>query len=181
MGASFTNIHIYSTQAEEVGKTLAQAGATPAYIGSSSSRWTSVYPEKSETQDADILKEVAASLSKLNATWGLASLVHDSDIFQYWLFKDGIEVDSYDSAPGYWQDEELPPAGGNVNILSQLIGDDCDKSAIEHVLRDDEDEFLFAEDRCAGFAKCLGINERFSTVGFEYISSEGTDEFHQVD
>jgi hypothetical protein len=48
----------------------------------------------------------------------VAFIVHDSDIFLYWLCDGGKELDRYNSAPGYFTDKETPPEGGNPETLA---------------------------------------------------------------
>src|SRR5262249_19491163 len=63
------------------------------------------------------LSEMASRLSKALNRPVIAFLVHDSDVFFYWLYNGGKELDRYNSAPGYFTDEEMPPQGGNPDVL----------------------------------------------------------------
>jgi hypothetical protein len=44
-------------------------------------------------------------------------MVHDSDIFFYWLADSGTPLDDYDSDPGYFEALDTPPQGGGVEVL----------------------------------------------------------------
>lgn len=178
MGAFFTNIHLRGASAEDVTKALKDIGATPAYLVQSSDRWTSAFPKCTEEQDMSVLTDITKLLSEKLQTWGLCCLVHDSDIFNYVLFKSGIDVDVYDSAPGYWSGEDVPPSGGNFSLLAQLLEDDHKIEDVEHILQsaDTQDEFLFADDRWRRLAVCLGIDEDVASSGFEYLSTTDSDQ-----
>jgi hypothetical protein len=97
---------------------LLSLGAVPAYVcGSPESTWTSIFPEAADQDDA-ALPELACAFSKALQRPVIAFIVHDSDIFLYWLCDDGKELDRYNSAPGYFTDEEAPSEGGNPNMLT---------------------------------------------------------------
>jgi hypothetical protein len=163
-------------------KQVRESEAAPAYVVRSSDRWTSIFPECTETQDLDVLKSITQSISKLSKSWTFGCLVHDSDIFNYVLFKDGVEMDCYDSAPGYFEGDETAPSGGNLEMLAGLCREKCSKEDLANILHsEDEDEYLFAELRWYKLANLLGIEEDHAAVGFEYIESdEGADKYQLV-
>jgi hypothetical protein len=60
--------------------------------------------------DMEGLIELAGELSKRLSTDTMLVLVNDSDSWYYWLHRDGISVDEFDSSGSDETDDELPPA-----------------------------------------------------------------------
>jgi hypothetical protein len=118
MGSFITNLHVRNAERNAVIEALRSLDIVPAYIrGSPETTWTSVFPEAGE-QDDTALPEMARALSKALQRPVVAFIVHDSDIFLYWLCDGGKELDRYNSAPGYFTDKETPPDGGNPETLA---------------------------------------------------------------
>lgn len=118
MGSFITNIHVRDADRNAVIEALRSLGVVPAYVsGSPETTWISVFPEAGDQDDA-ALPEMARALSKALKRPVIAFIVHDSDILLYWLCADGEELDRYNSAPGYFADEETPPEGGNPETLA---------------------------------------------------------------
>src|SRR5512138_89767 len=62
--------------------------------------WVTVYPEHNG-QDQAVSDALAAKLPGLAL---IHCLVHDDDVFAYWLFQGGRVVDTYNSCPDYFGD-----------------------------------------------------------------------------
>jgi hypothetical protein len=60
--------------------------------------------------DMEGLIELAGELSKRLSTDTMLVLVNDSDSWYYWLHRNGVPVDEFDSRGGDELDDELPPA-----------------------------------------------------------------------
>src|SRR5215510_10381380 len=118
MGAFVTNLHVRDADRNAVIAALRSLDVVPAYVrGSPDNTWTSIFPEAAD-QDEAALSEMARSLSKVLNREVIAFIVHDSDIFLYWLCANGSELDRYNSAPGYFTGQETPPEGGNPDMLA---------------------------------------------------------------
>jgi hypothetical protein len=117
MGTFITNLHVRERNADNVVQAVQSLGATPAFTTESGPMWISVYPKPTESQERHLLAGIGSRLSSTLHRPVLAFLVHDSDVFLYWLFDDGQELDHYDSAPGYFEGSQLEPAGGDVHVL----------------------------------------------------------------
>ena len=107
MGAFYTNITLHGPDQEQVIQCLIQMKRT-AYVSPTVGGYTVVYDEETENQDDADLMGLASQLSRALECPALAALVHDSDIFAYWLFKTGTLMDEYDSAPGYSNTSRYP-------------------------------------------------------------------------
>src|SRR5690349_10224754 len=118
MGTFVTNLHVRDADRHAVIEALRSLDAIPAFVRvSPEDTWTSIFPEAVD-QDQAALSEMASNLSKALNRPVIAFLVHDSDIFLYWLYDGGKELDRYNSAPGYFTGEETPPEGGNPDTLA---------------------------------------------------------------
>jgi hypothetical protein len=117
MGTFVTNLHVRDADRNAVIEALRSLDVVPAYVRDSpENTWISIFPEAAD-QDEAALSEIARSLSKALSRPVIAFLVHDSDIFLYWLYNGGKELDRYNSAPGFFAGTETPPEGGNPEML----------------------------------------------------------------
>src|SRR5207249_11448422 len=102
MGSFYTNYQVRSDSMPAVVKALGPLVQARAYISPPSGGWVTVYDEASDDQDDTIIQELGAALSGALKTSVLAFLVHDSDVFRYWLFRKGELIDEFDSDPEYF-------------------------------------------------------------------------------
>ena len=89
--------------------------------------------------------------------------VHDDDILVYDLYVDGKHVDSYNSCPGFFDDSDTTPAGGDANALAQAFACLENQKRIDEILRfdsianiEDDDRYVFATDRLRDLIEALG-------------------------
>jgi hypothetical protein len=166
MGMFLTNLHVRAGATDTVVGALAGVLTSPAYVSEPSNGWVSVYPEETESQDTDLLEAIATNLSLRAAAPVLAILLHDSDVFNYWLADNGVVVDRYDSWPAYF-DPDLDsdaPGGGNAELLARYGWSSATAPDFESVLRP-ADRAVFAEDSVQAFAKLAGIPEHRALAG----------------
>jgi hypothetical protein len=116
----------------------------------------------------------------------LAVLNHDDDILWYQLYLSGKLADEYDSAPGYFEGELSPPAGGDAQKLCSAFAASA-VGEVESVLRKsslDEGGYVFAVDRHTDLVRALGISSFGIGSGFRYVSRgelpEGLEEAELV-
>ncbi len=106
-----------------------------AYVSPTIQGWTVVYDQETDDEDIDVLQELAQRLSHSFACPAFAVLVHDSDIFMYWLYDNGTLVDAYNSIPDYFDptaEEAAPPEGGDARKLCAVFNRE---HALEQVSR----------------------------------------------
>jgi DNA-binding YbaB/EbfC family protein len=120
MGAFYVNITLRGPQQVDVIAELKRQQRR-AYVSSSVNGYTVVYDEICDTQDEDEIKSFVAALSRVFSCPALAALVHDDDVFVYWLYRDGKLLDSYNSAPGYFEGRNLKPKGGKAELLCEIF------------------------------------------------------------
>jgi hypothetical protein len=118
MGTFVTNLHVHDAAPQAVIEALRSLAVVPAYVrGSVEKTWTSIFPAAAD-QDEGVLSEIACGLSSTLNRPVIAFLVHDSDVFLYWLYNNGKELDRYNSAPGFFSGKKTPPEGGNTQMLT---------------------------------------------------------------
>jgi len=79
-------------------------GVKDAHISDTTGDWTSVYESRMSDQDEAWMSNVASRLSGTLPAAVVAFLVHDSDVFRYWLFEGGKQLDAYNPCSGYIDD-----------------------------------------------------------------------------
>lgn len=136
MGSFFTNFHARSMDQDAVVRAVRYAGAVPAYVSASGGGWISVYPEPAESQDEALIQKIAQTLSTALHQAVFAFLVHDSDIFAYWLYDQGKKSDVYDSAPGFFEGKALKPKGGKPAMLLRYCMPGTSEEQLKKLLHD---------------------------------------------
>jgi hypothetical protein len=184
MGAFYTNVVLRGPDQRQVVQFMTKA-KRPAYVSPTIDGLTVVYDEKSESQDETTLSTLASQLSKAFGCTALAVLVHDSDVFAYWLFEAGELTDEYNSMPGYFDDPSLPPLGGDSDRLCAAFGveDGVDRAtSVFHKVasRNPEDDwaecYVFAEEVHRDLAELLGIPPFAVSTGYHYIEQDDLPE-----
>lgn len=204
MGSTYTNIQVKTRDFDGVARCLQDRVVLPVYISRPCDKgWVSVYPRITDNQDPDALKAICEMLSKEFETGVFGISVHDSNLFCYVLYENGKLSDDYESDPGYFDGEDLPPRGGNMQAvvkycvpgittkeLTETFGKKPSRvvGAVKffwHLTRKDFDKAIgstsvFRGDSLAqSFGEKLGLlRERFC-VGYKYIK-QGKNEIEGV-
>lgn len=179
MGASFTNCHVRSTDANAVAAVLASLVKSRAYISPASGGWVTIFDEASESQDSKILIKLAKELSKALKTEVFGFLVHDSDIAVYYLCQNGDLMDEFDSCPDYFDnevsEEDRRRVRGVTEKLLPLAIAGTTREQIDAVIHpaSREDFPLMAEEIISDLGTLLGMDENRTGLGFEYFENEG--------
>jgi hypothetical protein len=180
MGAFYTNITLHGPDQEQVIQCLTQMKRT-AYVSPTVDGYTVVYDEETENQDDADLMGLASQLSRALDCPAFAALVHDSDIFAYWLFQEGTLLDEYDSAPGYLQGFAGPARSGEHpdKLCAAFAAEDA-LEAVAQVFRTVESRdldggwsagYTFAQDIHHDLAQALGMPSFAVATGYRYIEA----------
>ena len=181
MGLFYTNVILYKVELQKVAALLHRQRRV-AYVSATQADFTVVDDRQTEDQNVKDLEALAKFLSRKLKCTALASLVHDGDRYLYWLFARGKLLDTYDSVPGYFNEEndDLLPAGGDVEKLCaafeqldvvvtvrQIFG------RVEKTSRDELDpgELLIGEDIHAALAEALGMPPFAAATGYYTIAN----------
>jgi hypothetical protein len=135
MGSFIANLHVKGATPASVKEALSRAGVAPAYVEDNAG-WVSVFPRTPDETGGEGLEESASALSKLTGSTVIAFVVHDSDVFFYFLFENGRRLDRYDSDPGYFDGYERPPKGGNVKTLLRFCGASTTGAQLKRLLHE---------------------------------------------
>jgi hypothetical protein len=133
MGNFYTNITLSGPDKDAVLGALRRNNRS-AYVSQTHDHFTVVYDLETESQDEEVLCHVAELLSREFAGPALAVLNHDDDILIYHLYSRGEKVDSYNSAPGYFEGAPTPPSGGNIAVLIETFDAHCDPEVLAAIL-----------------------------------------------
>jgi tetratricopeptide (TPR) repeat protein len=166
MGAFFGSVQIRSDDREKIkvaAERVAAAMKINLLIGPAQNGWTGVYPEQSGQDE-----RVGAELAKLFDGYVMHILLHDDDVFAYWLHRDGKLIDSYWSTPGYFgaknRAAELKMAG-QPELFRPIIGDKVEQLA--KTLDRSEPRPVFMSEKLEAFAELLEIPHAMQS--YEYI------------
>lgn len=172
MGAFYTNVLLRGVTCEQTLCALRKLRRR-AFVASGGRGATVVYDSKCEQQDTKFLCDLSAALSRelQCAAWGI--LNHDDDVLWYALFSNGEIVDSYNSAPDFFEDsnDPAPPEGGDGEVLSRLMGQRKSAAKIKRILHAADEKYEFASDRHRDLCNALRIDFSRVSCGFDDIES----------
>jgi hypothetical protein len=174
MGGHYGTVHVRTTDRDAVRsavESIASERTGRFLIAPAIDGWVTVYPDQNG-QDKAVSEALAA---KLPGKTLIHCLVHDDDIFAYWLFEGGRVVDTYNSCPDYFGDPNPPPRGGNARALAHLLLDPAEVNELQALL--DADRFTFELERQDQFAALLGLPN--TAYAYEYLQGGETDGVRQ--
>lgn len=167
MGSFYTSHTLRGPSQDEV---LGFLKTRPAFVSRSENQCVTVLDEACESQDGEVLAELARQLSEHFRCPVIAVLNHDDDILYFELYEDGQKTDEYNSAPGYFDEnaEDDGPTGGNAQRLSEVFGG-AEPEKVEAILRGDE--YVFALERHQDLAEALSFPACSVGIGYTYASA----------
>ncbi len=136
--------------------------------------WISVYDQATESQDMKLIEGLASVLSQAAKTAAAGILVHDSDVLELRLCREGKVVDRYCSWPEYFEEVSRRNArklSGKPEKWRELLVDDGNMDRLVQVWSGSR---TFAEEVLADTAALLGWEQPRVMVGHRYLSSELT-------
>jgi ankyrin repeat protein len=168
MGASFTNYHVREVDAGACAKALTTLISSRAFVTDSQNGWTTVYDERSDSQDIEVLRGLAKGLSSKLKTAVIATMVHDSDIFVYLIYENGELIDQFDSKPDYFGPVSEAQKREWQGNFAKSLPYAKKKVSIQDFKRIAEKEHVFEEHRAVEFSQLLGIDASRARIGFKY-------------
>jgi len=167
MGNFYVNFTTRGPHQAAIAKSLRSAKRS-AFVGPSLDALTVFYDEQADTQYDSAIKVVGEATSQdLNAPV-LAVLNHDDDILAYWLFVKGKLVDEYNSFPGYFDDGDDTPSGGDAKKLCDAFAVAGKAKAVSEVLR--QRDYTFAFERHRALAELLNFPSLYCFTGYRYLA-----------
>lgn len=174
MGGHYGSIHIRTEDRDVVLRALDkfEVNRTRRFlVAPPIDGWVTVFPEHNG-QDSSVFEALAAKLPNLTL---VCCLVHDDDVFAYWLIDGGRVLDTYNSCPDYFGSNNPPPRGGNAKSFSILVRDSEKVDQLQKLL--DADRFAFELERQDKFAEILGLPN--TAYAYEYLQAGETDGVRQ--
>jgi hypothetical protein len=178
VGFFYSNITLKGPTQEQLA-TYLRLQQRDAYVSPTVNDITVVYDRECEDLKADVLHTVASHLSRAFECPALVAYLFDDDVLWYALYQHGHCVDTYNSVPDYFDDDQAAePSGGDAAVL-------CAAFDVEHVARDvdallhfaplAEDDngelvmpegYLPAEQQHQALARTLGFPAYSSSMGY---------------
>jgi hypothetical protein len=174
MGNFYTNITLRGPGQDEVAAVLSRMGRE-ALVSPSVNGFTTVFDAECEMQDTRVLAALTADLSSEFACPALAVLNHDDSVFFYELYSNGKLIDTYNSAPDYFDSSGTPSAatGGNAEELCSALGAPERVAEVQGILRRSalaEDGYVFEIERHQALVLALGLPALSVAAGYTYLS-----------
>ncbi len=169
MGGHYGSVQVRSGDrgaVRAVAEQVANAMKIRLLIGPVIDDWVGIYPENNG-QDEKVGQEVA----RLTDAYVLHLLVHDDDIFAYWLYHNRHPIDSYWSAPGCFGEQNRDSEEkmvGNPEVFRPLIQDRVTR--LSALLARDDEKPAFESERLGEFAKLLKIAN--AVQAYEYLKEQ---------
>jgi hypothetical protein len=173
MGAFYANITLKGpSQAAVVDALRGRRAIVTPRIGD----YVVAFDTVCDEQDTDGMQALTSMLSRKLGCPALAIIVHDDDVFGYFLYQEGELTDWYNSSPSYFDfgstDEPAGPDGGNAERLCATFGAGRPEH-VEHILRQrpSKDGYVFETERHRDLVSALSLPE--CSVGVALASFEG--------
>lgn len=168
MGSFLHSLHVRSSDQAGVQRVLEAMDGTEslrAWVSPAVNGWVSVLPEEM----AAVLT-AGSTLSKGCKAHVLATLVHDSDVFIYVLFRDGKKVEEYESEPDYFatKSKKTPTPRVTPQRVLELLPQPKDAAAIISLLTGEMPDF--ADDLLNDFLDRFGI--KYGSVTYDDLITE---------
>jgi hypothetical protein len=114
VGISYSNITLKGSDQQHVAAYLKQQ-RRQAFVAPSVDGYIVIFDKKADERE-QALQSLAVDLSISFQNVAFAVLVHDGDVFAYWLYDVGQLLDNYNSAPSYFDTapSSVLPTGGNA-------------------------------------------------------------------
>jgi len=80
-------------------------------------------------------------------------------------------IDKYNSAPGYFDDGDNTPVGGDPKKLATAFGASDSREALAEILK--SEDYVFASERHEAIADALGLSSPFCCMGFNSVKAGG--------
>ena len=131
--------------------------------------WISVYDDATEDQELEPLWLLARRLSSDLKTNAVSVLVHDSDLLELALFKNGRRSDRFSNAPDYFEPvpkKQMTALAGRSGRWKPLLVDSATPAALENAFQQGN---IDAEGVLTGIARLLGWSIDACMTGHNYL------------
>jgi len=183
MGTFLVNFHIRSDNRKSASGALKKVLDQGGWMAGPHDGWVSFWDEQASQQSEERIRSVAEDVSRSLSVPLVAFLIHDSDVFCYWLYEAGHLLDEFNSCPTYWGDLEIDETRlqANLDAFLRICRTGIKPEALQEILVQDSHDaraagepraFVFAEERLTKLAPLLGLREDIALLDFSSIGSE---------
>jgi len=172
MGSFFTNVNVFTADEDSVEEYLKQKKEKHFY-GTTGKRWVTIYPERTESQNEEVIESVTADLSRRFGTFAVAFLVHDGEFLSVWLYNNGKKVKVYDESLALSDMSKKVTLDDVMQLAESLV-----PLFIEGVSTDDivaairPSEYTPTERRLENLSKMLGFSGGDVVTGYHYLEKD---------
>jgi hypothetical protein len=172
MGSFLVNLHVRTDDHEALACEVQGLPIGGCWVVPPQRGWATIYEERASSQDEQWIKELSAGISQRLQAPAIAFLVHDSDIFCYWLFDRGAALDEFNSCPDYFEAASAADRArcqGQADVLLPFCTPGTTALEIERVLRQKP---VFADEQLMALLPFLGIAPERALVDYRDLGSE---------
>jgi hypothetical protein len=127
-----------------------------------------IFERKIDEQDIDYGTSLTKGLSEKLNSITIYTTNHDGDILIMYIYKNGEQLFYYNSDPGYFDGEDLPP---QMEYIDKLLLEykNVDKTEFINILNSEE---VFADDLHSKIAEILNLPTYSIGLGYNSITME---------
>lgn len=176
MGTSLVNFHVRGKAVPLVRDAFKELRPENAWIAEGHEGWVTLWDFEASSGNTDRIRQICEHISARLDCPVISFLVHDSDVFRYWLYENGQCVDEYDSWPACWVHEPVDEESlaANVELLvrhcrSAVKLDDLQSILVQRRHADIAGgnlAYVFAEKQLWALAPLLGIDTNCAATDF---------------
>ena len=161
MGAFYGNITLKGPSQVRVAQAMR---GRRAVVGPDIGHYTVAFDSVCDDQDTEAIQALTSRLSGELSCSALAVIIHDDDVFGYFLYHNGELADWYNSCPSYFDfgstKEPSGPAGGNAERLCAtfVAGSQQEVESILHRERG-RGGYVFETERHRDLVRALSLPE----------------------
>lgn len=174
-GIFYSNIVVFAVEKDDLETVLSELDLTAYYT--IQDYQGVVYEKIIDTQDTFYGIELSKTLSEKLGAVTVYTTNHDSDVLLIYIFKNGGLLFSYNSNPGYFTGEYIPPEISRIDtLLNEFIS--VDKEALIWILTSEE---IFAEDIHWNLFELLRLPFYTIGLGYDYLNYIEDDEIAEIE
>jgi hypothetical protein len=110
---------------------------------------------------------LASSISKDLKCRVIYTIIHDSDVFFFHYYKNGILLSSYNSWPGYFEGKEPKPTYGNLDVFCKDYA--VDNEVLKGIL-ENKKQYIFADEILAELTIAISAPIFMAYASYNYMA-----------
>ena len=173
-GSFYSNIVVLTENTNNLLSIVSQLGIVAYCI--IKNKWGIIFEQKIDEQDISYGKYLTKNISQKTNGIVIYTTNHDSDILIVYMYKNGEEIFSYNSDPGYFVNKEIEPEIiGIENLLNEFK--EIDKKSIIDLLNVKE---IFSESIHSKLINLINL-PLYSMWGYSVIENTNEETIHEIE